>query len=178
MAFSFTPCIASNTKLATITKKGKLKWVKAKNIKTGTKVYSPTWDEFKSEEIESPYESTVQYDALTNLRMETGEIVYIKPRPVEKTIVINNNTKKRFSSTQPLLIVKKSDPKKHSWVFAGDVKPGDFLWEYDFDERRFKKIIVKSVKVSNKKDTVYAFDVQGFDTFISGNIVCHNLMKV
>jgi hypothetical protein len=144
----------------------------------GTKVYSPTWDEFKSEEIESPYESKVQYDSLTNLRMETGEIVYVKPRPVEKTIVINKNTKKRFSSTQPLLIVKKNDSQKHSWVFAGDVKKGDLLWEYDFDERRFKKILVKSVKVSNKKDTVYAFDVKNFDTFIAGDIVCHNLMKV
>jgi hypothetical protein len=110
--------------------------------------------------------------------METGEIVYVKPRPVEKTIVINNNVKKRFSSTQPLLIVKKDDPKKHSWIFAGDVKVGDFLWEYDFDERRFKKIIVKNVKVSKKKDTVYAFDVQGFDTFVAGSIICHNLMKV
>jgi hypothetical protein len=178
MVFSFTPCIASNTKLATISKSGKLKWVKAKNIKVGTKVYSPTWDEFKSEEIESPYESKVQYDSLTNLRMETGEIVYVKPRPVEKTIVINKNTKKRFSSTQPLLIVKKNDSQKHSWVFAGDVKKGDLLWEYDFDERRFKKILVKSVKVSNKKDTVYAFDVKNFDTFIAGDIVCHNLMKV
>ena len=178
MVFSFSPCIASNTKLATISKSGKLKWVKAKNIKVGTKVYSPTWDEFKSEEIESPYESKVQYDSLTNLRMETGEIVYVKPRPVEKTIVINKNTKKRFSSTQPLLIVKKNDSQKHSWVFAGDVKKGDLLWEYDFDERRFKKILVKSVKVSNKKDTVYAFDVKNFDTFIAGDIVCHNLMKV
>jgi hypothetical protein len=178
MVFSFTPCIASNTKLATISKSGKLKWVKAKNIKVGTKVYSPTWDEFKSEEIESPYESKVQYDSLTNLRMEAGEIVYVKPRPVEKTIVINKNTKKRFSSTQPLLIVKKNDSQKHSWVFAGDVKKGDLLWEYDFDERRFKKILVKSVKVSNKKDTVYAFDVKNFDTFIAGDIVCHNLMKV
>jgi hypothetical protein len=176
--FMFAPCIAANTKLATITQNGKLKWIKAKNIKVGTKVYSPTWDEFKSEEIESPYESKVQYDSLTNLRMETGQIVYIKPRPVEKTIVINNNTKKRFSSTQPLLIIKKNDPEKHSWIFASDVKKGDFLWEYDFDERRFKKILVKNVKVSNKKDTVYAFDVKGFDTFIAGDIICHNLMKV
>jgi hypothetical protein len=176
--FMFAPCIAANTKLATITKNGKLKWIKAKNIKVGTRVYSPTWDEFKSEEIESPYESKVQYDSLTNLRMETGQIVYIKPRPVKKTIVINNNVKKRFSSTQPLLIIKKDDPKKHSWIFAGDVKKGDLLWEYDFDERRFKKILVKNVKVSNKKDTVYAFDVKGFDTFIAGDIICHNLMKV
>jgi hypothetical protein len=178
-AFSFAPrpCIASTTKLATMTKSGKLKWVKAKNIKLGTIVYSPTWDEFRSDEIESPYESTVQYDSLTNLRMEPAEIVYIKPRPVKQTVVLNNDKKKRFSQTQPLLIVKKGEDK-HSWVFAEDVKVGDFLWEYDFDRRRFVKILVKKVSVSQKKDTVYAFDVKDLDTFIAGNIICHNLMKV
>ena len=179
MAFSFAPrpCIASTTKLATMTKSGKLKWVKAKNIKLGTIVYSPTWDEFRSDEIESPYESTVQYDSLTNLRMEPAEIVYIKPRPVKQTVVLNNDKKKRFSQTQPLLIVKKGE-NKHSWVFAEDVKVGDFLWEYDFDRRRFVKILVKKVSVSQKKDTVYAFDVKDLDTFIAGSVICHNLMKV
>ena len=184
MAFGFSPfgfaprpCIASNTKLATMTKSGKLKWIKAKNIKLGTMVYSPTWDEFRSDEIESPYESTVQYDSLTNLRLEPAEIVYIKPRPVEKTIVLNGNKKKRFSQTQPLLIVKKNDTK-HSWVFAEDVKVGDLLWEYDFDRRSFMKVLVKKVNVSERKDTVYAFDVKDLDTFIAGSIICHNLMKV
>jgi len=179
MAFSFAPrpCIASTTKLATMTKSGKLKWVKAKNIKLGTIVYSPTWDEFRSDEIESPYESTVQYDSLTNLRMEPAEIVYINPRPVKQTVVLNNDKKKRFSQTQPLLIVKKGE-NKHSWVFAEDVKVGDFLWEYDFDRRRFVKILVKKVSVSQKKDTVYAFDVKDLDTFIAGSVICHNLMKV
>jgi hypothetical protein len=109
--------------------------------------------------------------------MEPAEIVYINPRPVKQTVVLNNDKKKRFSQTQPLLIVKKGE-NKHSWVFAEDVKVGDFLWEYDFDRRRFVKILVKKVSVSQKKDTVYAFDVKDLDTFIAGSVICHNLMKV
>jgi hypothetical protein len=182
MVFSFAPapprCIYADTKLATINKDNNLEWVKAKDIKVGTKVFSPFWDEFKSDDIETPYESTVTYDSMTDMRIETGEIVFIKESTVEKTIIVNDNPEKRFSSTQPVLVDKK-DTMIHGWVFAGDLSEGDYVWEYDFDSKEFVKTLVNQVEiVKDEGQLVYAFDVEEIDTFVAAGFICHNTMKV
>lgn len=178
--FSFAPmgsCIAAKTKLATINENGQIEFVMAKDIVVGTKVISPAWDEFKSEEIESPYESNVTYLDLTNLRVETGEIVFIKEKIVDTTVILNDNIEKRYSATQPLLIIKDKE-SIHSWVFAKDVNIGDTLWEYNFDTNQFIQTVVEKTELIVQDESVYAFDVKDFDTFIAGGIVCHNIRKV
>jgi hypothetical protein len=178
-AFGFSPfiCIASNTKIATISKKNKLIWVKAKDISIGTKVFTPVWDEFKGDEIENPYDSIIKYDNLSNLRLETGEVRSIKKKVAEETIYFNGNIEKRFSMTQPILAIKDGE-LVHSWVFAGQVVPGDIIWEYSFNLGIFQKTIIEKTDIISKDEYVYAFDIEDIDTFIAGDVICHNRRKV
>jgi len=178
-AFGFSPfvCIASDTKIATISESGKVLWVKAKDIVVGDKVFTPNWDEFLGDDIESPYDSIIEYQSLTNMRIESGEVVAIKKKVVEETVVFNNNIEKRFSLTQPVLVMRAGQDL-HSWVFAGDVIDGDIVWEYDFDTQTFNKTIIENVSFISEDEYVYAFDVEEIDTFIAGNVICHNRLKV
>lgn len=176
-AFGFSPfvCIAPNTEIATIDENGNLLYVKAKDVKVGTKVFSPVWDEFEGDDIVSPYESIIKYDSMTNMRVEPGQVVGIKKKVVDHTIVINS-LNKEFSPTQPVLVRKPND--LDSWIFAQDVEIGDIIWEYDFDESKFKEVLVSDIEEKPGNEWVYAFDVEDIDTFLAGNIVCHNRIKV
>lgn len=178
-AFGFSPfvCIAAETKIATISDSGALVWVKAKDVTVGTKVFTPTWDEFLGDDIENPYDSIIEYSNLTNMRMESGEVVAIKKKVVEETVIFNNNIEKRFSLTQPVLVMR-SGQDIHSWIFAGDVSEGDIVWEYDFESQAFNKTIIDQVSFISEDEYVYAFDVEEIDTFIAGNVICHNRLKV
>ena len=175
-AFGFSPfvCIAPNTLISAIDEDDNLVYIKAKDIKVGTRVFSPVWDEFEGDEIVSPYESIIKYDSLTNMRLEPGYVLSIKKKIVDHTVIINSPDKE-FSPTQPVLVRKPGD--LDSWIFAQDVEPGDIIWEYDFDKKQFIEVLVSNVEKRPGDEYVYAFDVEDIDTFLAGNIVCHNRLK-
>lgn len=174
-AFGFSPstpprCIAANTEIATVGEDNSVIFVKAKDLKVGTKVLSPVWDEFDG--TPSPYQARIEYEALTSKRLGFGEVEYVLGKTVDKTIVINGNQDKHFSTTQPILARKAG--QKDAWEFTGDVSVGDTIWEYDFEKKEFVETLVDQIDLVDGEHEVFQISVNGIDTFIAGGIVSHN----
>jgi hypothetical protein len=178
MAFGFSPyrpppmCIASNTEIATISDNGLVSWIKAKDILPGIKVFSPSWKEFKNSNDENPYQERVEYNSLTDMSLNTGTVLHSFKKEVKETIIFNNNKSQEYSLTQPILAQKQGG--LDAWEFTKDLEIGDYIWEYSFDDKEFKKTVIEFISVLEKNEDVYQISVDGTDTFIAGNIVCHN----
>jgi hypothetical protein len=170
-AFGFSPrCIAADTEIATVGEDSSVIFVKAKDLKVGDKVLSPVWDEFDG--TPSPYESRIEYDALTSKRVGFGEVGYVLGKTVDKTIVINGNQGKHFSTTQPVLARKAG--QKDAWEFTGDISVGDIIWEYDFEKKEYLETLVDQIDLIDGDHEVFQISINGIDTFIAGGIISHN----
>jgi hypothetical protein len=173
--FGFSPysppaCIAENTEIATVGEDSVLVFVKAKDLKVGDTVLSPVWDEFDG--TPSPYESRIEYDALTSKRVGFGEVGYVLRKTVDKSIVFNGNPEKHFSTTQPVLARKSG--QKDAWEFSGELSVGDIIWEYDFEKKEYVETTIEKVDLVEGNVDVFQVGVNGIDTFIAGGIISHN----
>ena len=173
--FGFSPyspprCIAGATKIATVGDDNSVVWVQAKDIKVGDKVFSPFWDEFDG--TPSPYESRIEYQNLTNMRIGIGEIEYVLEKQVEESIIFNEDDSKHFSTTQPVLARKPG--QLDAWEFTGELRSGDILWEYDFETGEYLQKEITDVHLSKETNDVFQIGVKGIDTFIAGGVVSHN----
>lgn len=169
--FGFSPfrCIAENTEVATL-RNGKVVLVKAKDLAVGMMVFSPTWEEYSNND--DPYNSRVEYSAITNRQLTNGVISKITTKPVEQTIIINNNPEKHYSLTQPVL-ARKVDGLD-AWEFTKDLEIGDTIWEYSFEDKEFKEITITDLEVIDGNETVYALSINNTHTFIAGGVISHN----
>jgi hypothetical protein len=177
MAFGFSPyspprCIGENTEIATIGTENSVVWVKAKDLKVGDKVFSPTWAEFKNSTEDNPYEERVEYPFLTDMSLNSGVVVRSLKKTVNETIIFNNDSSKHYSLTQPILSQKCNGID--AWEFTKDLEVGDFIWEYSFASNEYFKVEIEDISVVEKEEDVYQISVDGTDTFIAGSIVCHN----
>lgn len=172
--FGFSPyaprCIAGDTEIATVGPDNSVLWVKAKDIRVGDKVFSPVWDEFDG--TPSPYESRIEYDALTNKRIGIGEIEYVLEKNVEESIIFNEDQGKHFSKTQPVL-ARKVDGKD-AWEFTSNLSAGDILWEYDFDKKEYVETLITDVNLIRTPNDVFQIGVKDIDTFVAGGVISHN----
>jgi hypothetical protein len=174
--FMFTPrdpprCIAEDTEIATL-KDDKVVFVKAKELLVGQKVVSPIWDELKLQQGLTPYEERLEYQALTNKDVSVGNVIYILKKDSEETVIFNNDASKEYSMTQPVLARKSK--MLDAWEFTKDLEVGDYIWEYDFDLNIFKEVLISSIEIKSSSKNVYQISVDNVDTFIAGNIICHN----
>lgn len=175
-AFGFSPyyspprCVAEDTEIATVGEDNSVVFVKAKDLKVGDTVLSPVWDEFDG--TPSPYESRIEYDALTSKRVGFGEVEYVLGKTVDQSIIFNGNAGKHFSTTQPILARKSG--QKDAWEFSGDLSIGDIIWEYDFDKKEYAETIIENIDLVVGDVNVFQISVKGIDTFIAGGIVSHN----
>jgi hypothetical protein len=169
--FGFSPfrCIAENTEVATVVD-GQIVMVKAKDLAVGNTVLSPTWSEFSNDD--DPYNDRVEYSSLTNKDVVNGTIAKITTKPVDKTIIINNNPEKHYSLTQPVLARKENG--LDAWEFTKDLEVGDFIWEYSFENEAFEEVEITELEVIDGDETVYALSIDGIHTFIAGGVVSHN----
>lgn len=175
-AFGFSPyyspprCVAEDTEIATVGEDNSIVFVKAKDLKVGDTVLSPVWDEFDG--TPSPYESRIEYDALTSKRVGFGEIEYVFGKTVDQSIIFNGNSGKHFSTTQPILARKSG--QKDAWEFSGDLSLGDIIWEYDFEKKEYTETVIEAIDLVVGDVNVFQISVKGIDTFIAGGIVSHN----
>ena len=172
--FSFTParCIAENTEIATLDNNDKVVLVKAKDLVVGTRVISPVWDEIYDKQELSPYESRIEYNSLTNKDMSTATVLSVLEKSVSETIVFNNDESKEYSLTQPVLARKANG--QDAWEFTKDLEVNDIIWEYDLSTKEYKEVLVEFIKINKATKNVYQISVDNVDTFIAGNIICHN----
>jgi hypothetical protein len=169
--FGFSPfrCIAGTTKIATL-KNGKLDLVMVKDLQVGKIVLSPTWLEYSNDD--DPYNSKVEYSGLTEKELMNGTVAKITTKTVDKTIIINGDSEKHYSLTQPVLSRKGSG--LNAWEFTKDLEVGDIVWEYSFDNNDFEEVEITSLDIIDGEETVYALSIDGVHTFIAGGIVSHN----
>jgi len=178
MAFGFSPfrppprCIAENTKIATIGENDSVVWVMAKDLSVGTKVFSPVWDEFKNSDQENPYEERVEYPSMSNMRLNEGTVISSLRKKSDQTVIFNDNEEREYSLTQPVLAAINNGVT--AWEFTKDLKEGDYIWEYCFDSRTYKKVKIDLITILNESKDVFQISVDGTDTFIAANVVCHN----
>jgi hypothetical protein len=172
--FSFAPlrCIAENTEIATLDNNNKTVLVKAKDLVVGTRVLSPVWDEIYDKQELSPYESRIEYNSLTNKDISTATVLSVLGKSVSETITFNNDESKEYSLTQPVLARKANG--QNAWEFTKDLEVNDIIWEYDLNAKEYKEVLVESIKINNTVKNVYQISVDNVDTFIAGNIICHN----
>lgn len=170
--FGFSPfwCLGNKTKVATINDAGEIVLVEARKLVSGIKVYSPIWDELDSSQ--NPHIDRVEYNALTNKSMSTGVITRVIRKPVNQTIVFNNDKEKHYSLTQPILARKNK--QKDAWEKTQDLAVGDIIWEYDFDTNSYVETPITAISILDGDTDVYMVSVDGPDTFVGGGIVCHN----
>lgn len=172
--FGFTPsrCIAENTEIATLDNNNETVLVKAKDLVAGTRVLSPIWDEIYDKQELSPYESRIEYNSLTNKDMSIATVLSVLEKPVSETIIFNNDESKEYSLTQPILARKANG--QDAWEFTKDLEVNDIIWEYDLSTKEYKEVLVESIKINKATKNVYQISVDNVDTFIAGNIICHN----
>jgi hypothetical protein len=174
-AFGFSPyggprCIAGGTEIATVGENDSVVWVKAKDIKVGDKVFSPLWDEFDG--TPSPYDSRIEYESMTNMRIGIGEIEYVLEKSVDNSVMFNNDGSKHFSLTQPILARKHG--KLDAWEFTGDLVPGDIIWEYNFETKEYFETEITDINVITTANDVFQISVKDIDTFVAAGVVAHN----
>jgi hypothetical protein len=170
--FGFSPfaCLSENTKVATIGENEEVVLVEASKLNAGVKVFSPYWDEFSS--TDNPHLTRVEYENLTNKSVGIGTISSITKKKVDKTIIFNNDEKKHYSQTQPVLATKTNS--KTAWEMTQDLEIGDIVWEYDFNSSSYVETKISNISIISEEVEVYQVSVDGIDTFIAGNIICHN----
>jgi hypothetical protein len=128
------------------------------------------WDEFSSSQ--NPHIDRIEYNSLTNKRIGEGVISSVTRKVVDETLIFNNNKEKHYSKTQPVLATKSG--QKTAWEFTQNLIVGDVVWEYDFDSNSYVETKISSISIVSGGTDVYQVSVDGIDTFIAGDIICHN----
>jgi hypothetical protein len=141
---------------------------KAKEIQVGDQVWSATWDGLLDEFEIDPY--TWSTDSINNIHLVKTEIRNVKPSIKDATMIINDDSSKRFSLEQTIL-AKKNDT--YFFSTTGILEPGDSIFVKN-NENIFEEVVVESTKIINEERTVYEFDASPNDILIAGDLVVHN----
>lgn len=174
-AFSFAPsrCIPADTEIFVVRTQNidlsQLEKVKAKDIKVDDRVLSPTWSLLEDHGLFQKWDSKVVYESIDNLDITISRVIS-KEKHEEEVVVINGDSSKKYSIAQPLLVRKAGESV--SFSFTETLNVGDFIWEYLPDEECYTETEIKSLDRLPKEE-VYFIDVEGVNTFIAGNTVCH-----
>jgi len=170
-AFGFSPsprCIDQDTPIAVYDEELVIIYKKAKDIIVGDIVWTGMWDEFIDESLSQPTDNPSA--TLTNLSMQTTEIVGIAPANKSVTIVINGDQNKRFSLEENMLI-KRND--LYQFRSTASLTTEDIVLQMN-DNGGFDEISVNSIDFIDEDRMVYRFDCEQIDGLIAGDLIVHN----
>jgi hypothetical protein len=181
-AFGFTPrffgfaprpmCIGAKTPITVVDEDGNTVFVAAEDLKVGDKVVSPVWKEFDSGEFIDHEHEKVSYKSMMIRDPKIVSVEKIESKTVTETIIFNNDSKKHFSTVQPIL-AKKQYENIYSWEITKDIAVGDTIMEFNPDTQRFTPKLVTNVElITNKEETVYRITPENFLTFVAGDVIC------
>jgi hypothetical protein len=174
--FSFTPvaafgfvCVGENSEILTISDTGETTLTLAKDLKVGDSVVSPIWDNYDSKaDIEN---SRIEYEWLENLSVKNGTVREIVKNQSDKIIFINNDKKKSYTPSHPIL-AKVAD-QNFAWEQVSNLSVGDIFMEYDKDSNGYRSTEILTIDTEIATQDVYLISVDDTDTFIASGIVCH-----
>ena len=170
--FGFTSCVHEDTLVSVVGEGNTYQLKAAKDVQPGDEIWAADFAEMTDENFVAPNEWTSA--TLTNVNVIHTTLV--SKTPVTKTtyMTVNGDQTKKFSLNQPLL-TKRSGT--YFFLTSGSLEVGDTLVSYDYNSNSIVEIPVTSVDVIEDEVTVYRFDCEDLDSFIAGDLICHNLRK-
>jgi len=143
--------------------------VPAKDIKIGDTVVGVSWNELTSETEQDP--ATWSATSATEMKTVPTTIRNIIPSIKDITIYFNENTTKRFSLEQTVLVKRN---ETYMFISTGTVEVGDIIVE-KVENQGFVETRVDSINTIDETRNVYQFDAAPIDVLLAGDIVVHNL---
>ena len=170
--FSFTACVHEDTLVSVVGENNTYQLMPAKDVQPGSQIWAADFAEMTDENFMAPNEWTSP--SLTNINVIHTTLV--SKTPVTKTtyMTVNGDQAKKFSLNQPIL-TKRSGT--YFFLTSGSLEVGDTLVSYDYNSNGIVEIPVTSVDIHEEEVTVYRFDCEDLDSFIAGDLICHNLRK-
>lgn len=171
VVFSFSPtprCIDEDTPIATYNEDSVIIYKKAKDIVVGDIVWGAIWDEFIDESFGSPTDNPSL--TLSNLEMQTTEIMAIQPSVKSTTLYINGDIEKRFSLEENMLIKRDGF---YMFRSTGTIVVGDIFLHKTADDS-IEEVEITSIDYVDEDRTVYRFDAEPLDNLFAGDILVHN----
>ena len=135
----------------------------------GDEVWAMTFDEYVDED-QDPSGLSFNSPLLTNRRMVKTTIQGILPSIKEQTVYYNNDTSKRFSLEEKILIKRDG---MFGFIGSGNIEVGDIYVNQNADGS-FSDLEITAVDIINEDRTVYRFNAEPIDHLIAGNMVVHN----
>lgn len=171
VVFSFSPlprCIDEDTPIATYSEDSILIYKKAKDLAVGDIVWGAVWDELIDESFGAPTDNPST--TLTNLGMQTTEIVAIQPSVKSTTLYFNGDINKRFSLEENILIKRDG---QYMFRSTGTIIVGDIFIQKSEDDILIETEVA-SIDYIDEDRTVYRFDAEPLDNLFAGDILVHN----
>jgi len=140
----------------------------AKDIKVGDSVWSISWDGLV-DDISDPNTDTVYPEELSNVKKVKTEIVAISPSTKEVTLYLNEDTGKRFSPEEKILVKRNN---QHMFIEAKSVTTQDEIFEAT--DSGMVSVPVTSIDYIDEERQVFTFNAFPVDTIIAGNLIVHN----
>ena len=170
--FAFSGCVHEDTLVSVVGEGNTYQLVPAKDVQPGTEVWAANFAEMTDENFISPTEWTS--GSLSNV--EVIHTTLVSKTPVTKTtyMTVNQDQSKKFSLNQPILTKRNGT---YFFLTSGSIEIGDILVSYSYNSNSIVEIPVTSVDVHEEEVTVYRFDCEDLDSFIAGDLICHNLRK-
>lgn len=173
-AFGFTPgskfCVDQDTPILVVGENDSVISKPAKDIRVGDKVWSGTFDEYIDESADG-YKGYLYSKTMTNVRKVQSEVMAIIPSIRKETIYFNDDTSKRFSLTERIVINRKGI---YQYVPSNDVLIGDYFIQYNEDGSITEAEITNRTIVEQEQRDVYRFSVEPVDHIFAGNMLVHN----
>lgn len=164
----FGGCIDEDTMIQIVSENDTVSYKAAKEIAVGDQIWSMTWKELIDESMGA---YTTATESITNSQRVKSSIVNILPKPVTKTMTINNTNALRFSLEEQIFV---KDELGYRFKISANIEVGDVVFSVDH-EGNISEVQVASTEIIQENRTVYKFDAEPTDTIIAGNIICHNL---
>jgi hypothetical protein len=172
-AFSFKPfgfvCVGEDAEIMTIREGNLIALVSAKDLKVGDRVISPTWYGYDANE--NVEHSRVEYPIFVDHKVQDGIVLEILKSTEEKIVYINNDKKKAFTQTHPILAKVKGG--NVAWEKVMDLAVGDEFVEYNPESEKFIFTTINNLEIDYTEQDVYLISVDSTDTFIASGIISH-----
>lgn len=136
---------------------------KAKDIKVGDILITKTFDKLPIGHFAEVL-MWMGKNELTNYKNIESVVTDVISQPVEETIVLNNNSKIRFSTTGDILTIKNNIYK---FIPAREIKVGSNVVTKD------SILTIEDIETVNENRTVYDFFREPFGLVISEDILCY-----
>ena len=172
-AFGFTPgsrfCVDEDTPITLVGPNDSIIHKPAKEVNIGDKIWALTFDEYIDESKEG-YKGYLYSKTLTNTRVVQCTVEGIIPGTRKDTIIFNNDSNKRFSFTERMLMKRNNI---YQYIPAGDVVVGDIYIARNADNTISEKPITH-IDIPTETRSVYRFMVEPVDHLFAGDMVVHN----